>query len=68
MGGDPVSCEFVSKHLQNTVLLSGLNPAFYKGHSFRTGAATQAAQQGFSENCIQKMGRWNSGAVHNIFA
>ena len=63
MGGEPVSYAFVSKHLHNTVSLIGLNPALYKGHSFRIGAATQAAQQGFSENCIQKMGRWNSDAV-----
>ena len=68
MGDDPVSYEFVSIHLQNTVLLSGLNPALYKGHSCRIGAATQAAQQGFSENCIQKMCTWNSDAVQNIFA
>ena len=63
MGGEPVSYAFVSKHLHNTVSLIGLNPALYKGHSIRIGAATQAAQQGFSENCIQKMGRWNSDAV-----
>ena len=68
MGDDLVSYEYVSKHLQNTVLLSGLSPALYKGHSVWIGAATQAAQQGFSENCIQKMGRWISDAVQNIFA
>ena len=68
MGGGPVSYRFVSKHLQNTVLLSGLKPALCKCHSFRIGAETQAAQQGVSENCIQKIIRWNSDAVQNIFA
>lgn len=63
MGGDPVTYCFVTKHLQNTIWFIGLNPAPYKGHSFRIGAATHAAQLGFSENCIQKMGRWNSDAV-----
>ena len=63
MGGEPVSYAFVSKHLHNTVSLIGLNPALYKGHSLRIGAATQAAQQGLYVNCIQKMGRWNSDAV-----
>ena len=38
------------------MILIGLNQALYKGHSFRIGAATQAAQQCFSENCIQKTG------------
>ena len=40
MGGEPVSYEFVSKDLHNTVSLIGLNPALFKCHSFRVGAAT----------------------------
>lgn len=66
MGGDPVTYCFVTKHLQITVRFIGLNPALYKGHSFRIWAATHAAQLGFSENCIQKMGRWNSDAVRRL--
>lgn len=50
----PVSYSFVSK---------SLDPKQYKGHSFRIGAATHAAQVGFSENAIQNMGRWKSDAV-----
>lgn len=61
--GKPVTYTFVSKNLQNTISFIGLNPALYKGHSFRIGAATHAAKLGFSENCIQKMGRWNSDAI-----
>ena len=63
MGGEPVSYAFASKHPHNTVSLIGLITALYKGHSFQIRAATQTAQQGFSENCIQKKGRWNSDAV-----
>lgn len=50
LDGCPVSCP-------------SLDPKQYKGHSFRTGAATHAAQVGFSENAIQNMGRWKSDAV-----
>lgn len=63
IGGKPVPYSFVAKHLQNTIQFIGLNPALYKGHSFRIGAATHAAKLGFSENSIQKMGRWNSDAI-----
>ena len=40
----------------------GLDPHNVKGHSCRIGAATYAASLGFSENLIQKLGRWNSDA------
>ncbi|XP_062593480.1 uncharacterized protein LOC134254963 isoform X1 [Saccostrea cucullata] len=63
VGGEPVTYAFVTKNLQNTIRFIGLNPALYKGHSFRIGAATHAAHLGYSENCIQKMGRWKSDAV-----
>jgi integrase len=40
----------------------GLNPAQYKSHSFRIGAATHAALLGLSDSEIQALGRWKSGA------
>lgn len=63
MGGEPVTYAFVVKKLTSIINFVGLNPALYKGHSFRIGAATHAAQMGYSENCIQKMGRWKSDAM-----
>lgn len=52
---EPVTIDFVAKHLQNIIRYIGLNPAFSKGHSFRIGADSHAAQFGYYENCIQKM-------------
>jgi hypothetical protein len=36
----------------------GLDPKFYKGHSFHIGAATSAAAKGIPLSVIQNMGRW----------
>lgn len=38
----------------------GLSPGEYAGHSFRIGAATEAARWGLSTNVIKKIGRWES--------
>lgn len=62
--GSTVSYQFVSTNLQNTVKFIGLNSQWYKGHSFRIGAATEAAKRGLSQIEIQKLGRWKSDAVH----
>lgn len=51
-------------HLQNIIRFIGLNPALYKGHSFKIGTATHATHLDYSENCIQKMGRWKSDGIH----
>lgn len=53
MGGEPVTYAFVSKHLQNIIRFIGLNPALYKGHSFRIGAATHAAQLGYLKTAFK---------------
>ena len=42
----------------------GLNPARYKGHSFRIGAASHAADRGLSDAQIRVLGRWKSNAFH----
>lgn len=38
----------------------GHNPVDYGTHSFRIGAATQAAKAGLPESDVQKIGRWRS--------
>lgn len=60
--GSQVSYHFVTQNLQKAVSFIGLNPQFYKGHSFRIGAATEAAKRGLSQIEIQKLGRWKSDA------
>ena len=42
----------------------GLDPSRYKGHSFRIGAASYAADAGMSEPPIRALGRWKSDAFH----
>ena len=63
LDGSPVTYSFVCRELNKCISLIGLNPKFYKCHSFRIGAATYAASLGFSENAIQTMGRWKSDAI-----
>ena len=58
----PVSRNFFCNHLTKTLKYAGLDPDKYKGHSFRIGAATAAADSGLSETQIQTMGRWKSSA------
>ena len=41
---------------------AGLDPTWYAGHSFRTGAATTAAQRGIQDLLIKTLGRWESAA------
>ena len=42
----------------------GLDTSRYKGHSFRIGAASHAADKGFSDAQIRTLGRWKSDAFH----
>ncbi|KAK3101276.1 hypothetical protein FSP39_002336 [Pinctada imbricata] len=62
--GSPVPYSYVTTQLSKAAVFAGLDPKRYKGHSFRIGAATHAAQLGFSENYIQHLGRWNSNVLH----
>ena len=41
----------------------GLDTNRFKGHSFRIGAASEAARLGYSDAQIRLMGRWWSDAV-----
>ena len=60
--GLPVSRSTFSNQLATAIQLCGLSPSQYKGHSFRTGAASHAADQGFSDTQIRLLGRWKSNA------
>lgn len=65
VNGMPVSYSFFNAHLKNVIVFLGYSPTLYKSHSFRIGAATYAALQGYSDDEIKKMGRWNSNALQH---
>ena len=60
--GLPVSRSTFSNQLATAIQLCGLPPARYKGHSFRIGAASHAAEHGFTDTQIRLLGRWKSNA------
>ena len=62
--GQPVLRSQFTSELNTVLSFCGLNPALYKGHSFRIGAATSAAERGLSDAKIRQLGRWKSNAFH----
>ena len=60
--GHPVTRQYFCSLLSTAIRLSGLNPSRYKGHSFRIGAASDAAERGLSDSQIRTLGRWKSNA------
>ena len=50
--GSPVSRQFFCQHLCRALQWAGLDPTYYKGHSFRIGAATPAVDRGTSDTQI----------------
>jgi hypothetical protein len=63
IGGTPVTHSYVTGQLTFILKFLGIDPKFFKGHSFRIGAATHATTLGFSEPYIRQLGRWNSNAI-----
>ena len=61
-GNSPVSRSFFTDLLTRSLRTCGLNPALYKDHSFRIGAASFAADRGMSDAQIRALGRWKSNA------
>lgn len=60
--GNPVNRNYFSSNLASYFKACGLDPSLFKGHSFRIGAASWAAENGFSDAQIQQLGRWHSNA------
>ena len=52
-----------SQALRQVIKKAGFDDSRIKGHNFRIGASTTAASLGFTEDQIQRMGRWRSDAV-----
>jgi hypothetical protein len=62
LDGSSVSRQFFHDKLVTALKVCNLDPDRYKGHSFRIGAASHAAQKGMSDGQIRAMGRWKSNA------
>lgn len=62
LDGLPITYSMISSHRRSAIQFIGLSTEQFKGHSFRIGAATHAAFLGFSDQVIQKLGRWISDA------
>ena len=60
--GSPLTRQSFVKLLKLLIHYSGHNADNYNSHSLRIGAATFAAQQGYSEEAIKQLGRWKSMA------
>lgn len=62
MDGCPMSRAVFTEKLSQSIKFCGLDPSRYKGHSFRIGAASHAADRGMSDAQIRTLGRWKSNA------
>ena len=62
LDNSPVSRSHFTDLLSLSLKLCGLDPTRYKGHSFRIGAASYAADRGLSDAQIRALGRWKSNA------
>ena len=65
--GSPVSRSFFTQKLRAVLEFNRFNTqvGLYKTHSFRIGAASDAATRGVPTATIQQMGRWKSDALKN---
>ena len=60
--GTAITRQWFSQQLNSSLRFIRLDPNRFKGHSFRIGAASEAAAAGCSDAQIRHMGRWRSDA------
>ena len=58
----PVTDNQFNSELSRCLKFCSLDTSRYKGHSFRIGATSHAADKGFSDAQIRTLGRWKSDA------
>lgn len=61
-GGQPLTRFQFTSVLSKVLKTIGIDSTKYKSHSFRIGAATNAAKLGLSDDEICKAGRWKSNS------
>jgi hypothetical protein len=61
-GGAAFSASYARRMLKSRLNLQNISAAHYTGHSFRRGAAQHALDHGFSDEEVQRLGRWTSDA------
>ena len=66
LDNNPVSRNFFADLLSLSLKACGLDSKRYKGHSFRIGAASFAADRGMSDAQKRALGRWKSNAFLKI--
>ena len=60
--GSPLTKAQFTRHIRIALQNIGLPYQHFAGHSFRSGAATAAANAGIEDSVIRTLGRWNSSA------
>ena len=60
--GTPLTKALFMQRVKAALSQAGMDTSWYKGHSFRIGAATTAAAVGMNEGLIKTLGQWNSSA------
>ncbi len=60
--GGPLTRQKLVTEVKRALEKSGVDSRAYAGHSFRSGAATTAAEQGVEDSVIKMLGRWRSSA------
>jgi hypothetical protein len=60
--GGPLTRARLVSEVQKVLEAAGVDCRRYMGHSFRSGAATTAAQVGLEDTTIKMLGRWRSNA------